>query len=248
MRIGVVTFPGSNCDYDAYAAFRHVLGCPVEFLWHADPDLKDVDCIILPGGFSFGDYLRAGAIARFSPVMKSVIAFAETGGLVWGICNGFQILVEAGLLPGAMRKNASLRFVCDWVHLRVENTSTPFTQSCRPGQILRMPIAHAEGNYYAPDDVLEELERTGRVVLRYVSAAGAPERRANPNGSRNNIAGIVNSQGNVLGMMPHPERAVEQILGSADGLALFESLLGGGMAGSGTEIHSARLMEKRAQV
>ncbi|MEW5701405.1 MAG: phosphoribosylformylglycinamidine synthase subunit PurQ [Candidatus Zixiibacteriota bacterium] len=248
MRVGVVTFPGSNCDYDAYAAFRHVLGCPVEFLWHADPDLKDVDCVILPGGFAFGDYLRAGAIARFSPVMKSVITFAETGGLVWGICNGFQVLLEAGLLPGAMRKNASMRFVCDWVRLRVENVQTPFTRSCRPGQVLRMPIAHAEGNYYASDDVLNELERTGRVVLRYVNADGAPSRPSNPNGSRHNIAGIINAQGNVLGMMPHPERAVETILGSADGLALFDSLLGAGVAGSGAEIGTGRPAERQARV
>jgi len=248
VRVGIVTFPGSNCDYDAFAAFRHVLGCPVEFLWHADPDLKDVDCVILPGGFSFGDYLRAGAIARFSPVMKSVIAFAETGGLVWGICNGFQVLLEAGLLPGAMRKNASLRFVCDWVRLRVENVKTPFTRGCRPGQILRMPIAHAEGNYYADTEVLGELERTGRVVLRYVNADGVPARAANPNGSRHSIAGIVNAQGNVMGMMPHPERAVEAILGSADGLALFGSLLGVGVAGSGTEIGPGRPAERRARV
>ncbi|HUU45976.1 MAG TPA: phosphoribosylformylglycinamidine synthase subunit PurQ [Acidobacteriota bacterium] len=233
MRFGVVTFPGSNCDYDAYAAVRHVLGVPVEFLWHSDSDLHDVDCVILPGGFAYGDYLRAGAIARFAPVMRSVIRFAETGGLVWGICNGFQVLLEAGLLPGAMRKNSSLRFACRWVNLRVESTQTPFTRRCQPAQILRMPIAHAEGNYFAGEDVLEELERSGRVALRYVNARGEPDDVSNPNGSRHNIAGIVNAAGNVLGMMPHPERAVEEILGCSDGLALFRSVLVHGAAGPG---------------
>lgn len=226
MRFGVVTFPGSNCDYDAYAGLRWVLGAPVEFLWHADSDLKDVDCVILPGGFSFGDYLRAGAIARFSPVMKSVIKFAETGGLVWGICNGFQILLEAGLLPGAMLRNDSLRFACQWVRLRTETTRTPFTRGCRPGQILRVPIAHAEGNYFADEDTLMELESAGRIVFRYVNSRGLPDEASNPNGSRRSIAGIINREGNVLGMMPHPERAVEAILGSEDGLVLFNSLLG----------------------
>lgn len=242
-----MTFPGSNCDYDAYAAVRHVLGSPVEFLWHADPDLRDVDCVILPGGFSFGDYLRAGAIARFSPVMRSVIKFAETGGLVWGICNGFQVLLEAGLLPGAMRKNRSLRFECRWVRLRVESTRTPFTRHCRPGQVLRMPIAHSDGNYYADDDVVEELERSGRVLLRYVNAGGEPDEPSNPNGSRRNIAGIVNAGGNVLGMMPHPERAVEEILGCADGLALFRSVIGVRSAGPGpVGVPADRPKERRA--
>ena len=226
MRFGVVTFPGSNCDYDAYCALRRVLCAPVEFLWHADPDLKDVDCVILPGGFSFGDYLRPGAIARFSPVMKSVVKFAETGGLVWGICNGFQVLLEAGLLPGAMLRNDTLRFECRWVRLRVDSTRTPFTRGCRPGQILRMPIAHAEGNYYADDDTLMDLESGGQVLFRYVNANGLPDEASNPNGSRRNIAGIVSRNGNVVGMMPHPERAVERILGSEDGLLLFKSLLG----------------------
>jgi phosphoribosylformylglycinamidine synthase len=226
VRFGVVTFPGSNCDYDAYAAVRHVLGSPVEFLWHADPDLKDVDCVILPGGFSFGDYLRAGAIARFSPVMSSVIKFAETGGLVWGICNGFQVLLEAGLLPGAMRRNHTLRFACQWVRLRVETVKTPFTRGCHVGQILRVPIAHAEGNYYADREVLDKLEQNGQVALRYVNAEGRPDEKSNPNGSCRNIAGITNAEGNVLGMMPHPERAVEAILGCADGLAMFRSVQG----------------------
>jgi phosphoribosylformylglycinamidine synthase len=226
MRFGVVTFPGSNCDYDAYSALRRVLCAPVEFLWHADPELKDVDCVILPGGFSFGDYLRPGAIARFSPVMKSVIKFAETGGLVWGICNGFQVLLEAGLLPGAMLRNDTLRFECRWVRLRVDSARTPFTRGCRPGQILRMPIAHAEGNYYADEDTLMDLESAGQVLFRYVNRDGIPDESSNPNGSRRNIAGIVNRNGNVVGMMPHPERAVERILGSEDGLMLFKSLLG----------------------
>lgn len=248
MRVGVVTFPGSNCDYDAYAAFRHVLDYPVEFLWHGDADLHNVDCVILPGGFAFGDYLRAGAIARFSPVMRSVIAFAETGGLVWGICNGFQVLLEAGLLPGAMRRNASMRFACQWVRIKVESTQTPFLRGCRKGQILRMPIAHAEGNYFADEDVLDELEDSGRVVLRYVRADGTPDPRANPNGSRRNIAGIINAQGNVLGMMPHPERAVERILGSDDGLAMFHSLVGAGVVASGVPTQTVKPVERRAQV
>lgn len=248
MRFGVVTFPGSNCDYDAYAALRHVLCAPVEFLWHADPDLKDVDCVILPGGFSFGDYLRAGAIARFSPVMGSVIKFAETGGLVWGICNGFQILLEAGLLPGAMLRNSTMRFACQWVRLSVESTRTPFTRSCSPGQILRIPIAHAEGDYYADDDVIDELENGGQVVFRYVNSRGEADESSNPNGSRHNIAGIMNREGNVLGMMPHPERAVETILGSADGLVLFRSLLGTTASGMGTPAKTRVATQRGAQV
>jgi len=248
VRFGVVTFPGSNCDYDAYAALRHVLCAPVEFLWHADPDLKDVDCVILPGGFSFGDYLRAGAIARFSPVMSSVIRFAESGGLVWGICNGFQILLEAGLLPGAMLRNSTMRFACQWVNLRVETTRTPFTRGCRPGQILRIPIAHAEGNYYADDETIDQLERSGQIVLRYVNADGTPDDASNPNGSRHNIAGIMNREGNILGMMPHPERAVEPILGSEDGLALFNSLLGATAAGMETPMKARVASQRGAQV
>jgi len=249
VRIGVVTFPGSNCDYDAYAAFRHVLGCPVEFLWHADSDLHSVDCVILPGGFSFGDYLRAGAIARFSPVMKSVVKFAADGGLVWGICNGFQVLTEAGLLPGVLRRNSTLRFACQQVRLRVDNVRTPFTRGCHPGQILKMPIAHGEGNYYADPEVIAGLERSGQIVFRYVNAQGEPDLRSNPNGSCHNIAGIINKEGNVLGMMPHPERAVESILGSADGLALFNSLIGAGVPAVGTDTTVASpLIERRARV
>jgi phosphoribosylformylglycinamidine synthase len=246
MRFGVVTFPGSNCDYDAYAAVRHVLHAPTEFLWHADPDLHDVGCVILPGGFAHGDYLRAGAIARFSPVMRSVIRFAETGGLVMGICNGFQVLLEAGLLPGAMRKNASLRFACRWVTLRVETTEIPFTQGCRMGDMLRMPVAHAEGNYYADEDLLDELDESGRVVFRYVNDDGKPDEASNPNGSRRAIAGITNAQGNVLGMMPHPERAVEDVLGCADGLKLFASVLGSQTEPPGAAVFQDETVERQA--
>jgi phosphoribosylformylglycinamidine synthase len=224
MKVGVVTFPGSNCDYDAYAAFRHVLDVPVEFLWHQSTDLKGADLVILPGGFSYGDYLRAGAIARFSPILESVIAFANDGGLVMGICNGFQVLTECGLLPGALIRNAGLRFNCSWTWLRVEQTRSPFTAGCREGQVLKIPIAHGEGNYYNFSGDIETLEKRGQVVLRYVEPDGRVTLEANPNGSINNIAGIVNAAGNVLGMMPHPERAVESILGSVDGLKLFESV------------------------
>ena len=224
MKIGVVTFPGSNCDYDAYAAFRHVMNLPVEFLWHQSTDLKNSDLVILPGGFSYGDYLRAGAIARFSPILESVIRFANEGGLVMGICNGFQVLTECGLLPGALIRNDRLRFNCSWTWLRVEQTRSPFTAACREGELLKIPIAHGEGNYYNFAGDIESLERDGQVVLRYVDPAGAVTREANPNGSISNIAGIVNKTGNVLGMMPHPERAVESILGSVDGLRLFDSV------------------------
>ncbi len=224
MKVGVVTFPGSNCDYDAYAAIRHILGERVEFLWHKSEDLAGSDLVILPGGFSYGDYLRAGAIARFSPIMKKVIEFAGGGGLVAGICNGFQVLTESGLLPGALIRNRSLRFSCKYVTLRVENTATPFTGACRRGELLRIPIAHGEGNYYNFDGDMRQLEDAGRVVFRYVDAQGSVTDDANPNGSVNNIAGIVNADGNVLGMMPHPERAVESILGSRDGLKIFESV------------------------
>jgi len=224
MKFGVVTFPGSNCDYDAYAAARHVLGEEVEFLWHKSADLLGVDVVILPGGFSYGDYLRAGAIARFSPIMQEVVRFANSGGLVIGICNGFQVLTEAGLLPGALIRNAHLRFSGKYVYLRVEDADTAFTNSCLKGEVLKIPIAHGEGNYYHFDDDIRRLEDGGQVVFRYVDPVGQATPHANPNGSCNNIAGIRNAQGNVLGMMPHPERAVEQILGSVDGLKVFESL------------------------
>jgi phosphoribosylformylglycinamidine synthase I len=224
MKFGVVTFPGSNCDYDAFAAVRHVLGEDVEFLWHKSSDLMGCDVIILPGGFAYGDYLRAGAIARFSPIMHQVTSFARSGGRVIGICNGFQVLTEAGLLPGALMRNAHLRFSCKFVNLRVETNTTAFTTACRKGEVLRIPIAHGEGNYYHFDGDIARLEASGQVVFRYVTADGSVEPGANPNGSINNIAGIINTEGNVLGMMPHPERAVESILGSADGLKVFESL------------------------
>lgn len=224
MKFGVVTFPGSNCDYDAYAAVRHVLGEEVEFLWHKSSDLKGCDLVILPGGFSYGDYLRAGAIARFSPIMKEVIAFARSGGLVVGICNGFQVLTESGLLPGALIRNSHLRFSCKQVYLRVENTQSPFTSACAKGEVLKIPIAHGEGNYYHFDGDIRKLEDSGRVAFRYVDVHGRVTLEANPNGSRENIAGIFNDEGNVLGMMPHPERAVEPILGSSDGLKIFESV------------------------
>jgi len=224
VKFGVVTFPGSNCDYDAYAAVRHVLGEEVEFLWHKSSDLQNCDLVVLPGGFSYGDYLRAGAIARFSPIMKEVIEFARSGGLTIGICNGFQVLTEAGLLPGALIRNSHLRFSCKQVYLRVENTQSPFTSGCRRGDVLKIPIAHGEGNFYHFDGDIRKLEEAGRVAFRYVDASGQVTPEANPNGSRENIAGIFNTEGNILGMMPHPERAVEEILGSSDGLKILESV------------------------
>lgn len=224
MKVGVVTFPGSNCDYDAFAAIRHVMGEESTFLWHKSEDLQQVDLVILPGGFSYGDYLRAGAIARFSPIMNQVIKFAESGGLVLGICNGFQLLTEAGLLPGALIRNDHLRFSCKQVYIRVENNQTSFTSACRPGELLKIPIAHAEGNYYNFDGDIKTLEDNNHVLFKYVSADGQVSEAGNPNGSINNIAGIINKEGNVVGMMPHPERAVEEILGSTDGLKLFESI------------------------
>ncbi len=224
MKFGVVTFPGSNCDYDAYAAVKHVLGEEVEFLWHKSHDLTGSDVVVLPGGFSYGDYLRAGALARFSPIMQEVVKFAESGGLVIGICNGFQVLTESGLLPGTLMRNEHLRFACKFTNLRVENAQTPWTQACVKGEVLRVPIAHGEGNYYHFDGNIKELEEAGQVVFRYVDEQGRETAEANPNGSLHNIAGIINQTGNVLGMMPHPERAVESILGSADGLKVFESI------------------------
>lgn len=224
-RFGIVVFPGSNCDHDAYHALKHILGADVRFLWHKSNDLEDSDIIILPGGFSYGDYLRCGSIARFSPIMREVVRFAHRGGFVLGVCNGFQILTEAGLLPGALLRNSSLKFCCREVHLKVENSETPFTSAFVHGAIIRIPIAHGEGNYFTDDDTLKALEDNGQVVFRYCDDAGEASLGSNPNGSRNNIAGIVNAQGNVLGMMPHPERAVEALLGSTDGLGVFESLL-----------------------
>ncbi len=216
MKFGIVVFPGSNCDHDAYHIVHKVLGQPAVFLWHKDRDLQGVDVVILPGGFAFGDYLRCGAIARFSPVMEEVVRFAGKGGKVLGICNGFQVLTEAGLLPGALLQNASCKFVCRQVELMVENDQTPYSKALQGGQRIRMPVAHGDGNYFIDDDGLRRLEGEGRIVFRYID---------NPNGSRANIAGIVNDGGNVLGLMPHPERASEAVLGAEDGRLVFESLL-----------------------
>ncbi len=218
---GVVVFPGSNCDHDCYHVIKHVFDRECEFVWHEEKSLDGFDCVILPGGFSYGDYLRTGAIARFSPVMKAVEKFALSGGLVIGICNGFQILVEAGLLPGALMKNGSLRFVCKWVNIRVENNDTPFTHLMRVGDILRIPIAHGEGNYFATHDDMISLN----VVFRYCDERGNITPESNPNGSIHNIAGICNHQGNILGMMPHPERCSEELLGGENGRLIFESAI-----------------------
>lgn len=223
MRFGVVTFPGSNCDYDAYAAAR-VIGEDVRFLWHQSAELDGSDVVILPGGFSYGDYLRSGAIARFSPIMKSIVKFAESGGLVIGICNGFQVLVESGLLPGALMRNDHLRFSCKHVYIRVEQTGNPFTLDCSEGEVLRIPIAHKDGNYYNFEGDLAELRKHGRILFRYCDRDGNITEESNPNGSAFNIAGIASPDGNVVGMMPHPERAVEDILGSGDGLKIFQSV------------------------
>jgi phosphoribosylformylglycinamidine synthase len=225
MKFGVVVFPGSNCDHDALHALGQVLHQPVEFLWHQSEQVSGFDAILLPGGFSYGDYLRTGAIARFSPVMRAVEKFARAGGLVLGICNGFQILCEAGLLPGVLQRNAGTRFVCRQVHVRVETTDTPFTSSARPGQVLQIPIAHGDGNYFCDKTTLEELERNKQIVFRYTTPEGREDAAANPNGSLANIAGICNRERNVLGLMPHPERAVEAALGSTDGLVIFRSLI-----------------------
>jgi phosphoribosylformylglycinamidine synthase subunit PurQ / glutaminase len=223
VKFAIVVFPGSNCDHDAYHAVRHVLGREAAFVWHKDRDLGGADIVILPGGFSHGDYLRTGAIARFSPVMRSVAEFAAAGAPVLGICNGFQVLLEAGLLEGAMLRNSGLKFVCEHVSVRVEETDTPFTNRCRSGQVLSLPVAHGEGNYYAAPEVIERLEANGQVVFRYATAGGEVTGEANPNGSVRNIAGICSPGRNVVGLMPHPERACETVLGSADGLVLFES-------------------------
>jgi phosphoribosylformylglycinamidine synthase len=225
MKFGVVVFPGSNCDHDAYYALSHVLKQPVELLWHQTENLAGCDAVILPGGFAHGDYLRTGAIARFSPIMKPVAKFAAGGGMVLGICNGFQILLEAGLLPGAVMRNAGLRYICRHVHIRVESTDTPFTSAARPGQILKIPIAHNDGNYALDEAALAELERKKQVLFRYTSADGKDDAAGNPNGSLHNIAGVCNRGRNVAGLMPHPERAVEDSLDSADGLVIFHSMI-----------------------
>ncbi len=230
MRFGIAVFPGTWSDRDCAWVVEHVLGQEPRYLWHADRDLQGSDCVILPGGFSYGDYLRCGAIARFAPLMEAVAEFAARGGLVLGICNGFQILQEARLLPGALLRNASLQFRCQWVHLRTENASTPFTAACRPGQVLRIPISHGEGNFFADPPTLETLEQQGRVVFRYCDPEGRSTPESNPNGSLGNIAGIINPAGNVLGMMPHPERCAEAVLGGTDGLFLFRSMVESGLA------------------
>jgi phosphoribosylformylglycinamidine synthase len=225
MKVGVVVFPGSNCDHDAYHVVKHVCGQDARFLWHKDSDLSGLDAVILPGGFAYGDYLRTGAIARFSPVMQAVGEFARKGGPVLGICNGFQILQEAGLLPGAMLRNRSTKFLSQPVHVRVERDDTPATAGIAPGTVLTMPIAHGEGNFYLPDADLDRLEGEGRVVFRYTTREGALADEANPNGSARAIAGVCNEARNVVGLMPHPERAAEGELGCADGRRLFESMI-----------------------
>jgi phosphoribosylformylglycinamidine synthase len=227
MNIGVVVFPGSNCDHDCEHVLKNVLGQDVTMVWHKETSLVGLDGVILPGGFSYGDYLRIGAIARFSPVMSAVKQFAADGGLVLGICNGFQILLEAGLLPGAMLRNKSLHFICKDIYLRVENAATPFTSLCRPGQVLKIPIAHADGNYYTDPVTLAALQANAQVVLRYCDQDGNVTPEANPNGSLDNIAGIRNAEGNVLGMMPHPERSAESVLGNEDGRLVLASMVEG---------------------
>jgi phosphoribosylformylglycinamidine synthase subunit PurQ / glutaminase len=225
MKIAIVVFPGSNCDHDAHYAAEHVLGQDAELIWHKDTSLRGADVVVLPGGFAHGDYLRTGAIARFSPIMQEVRRFADAGGPVLGICNGFQVLLEAGMLPGAMLRNASLHFHCEHVFVKVEQTDTPFTLACLPGRALKIPVAHGEGNYYAEPEVIARLEKNRQVVFRYVDSSGQRTAEANPNGSLNNIAGICNEVRNVVGLMPHPERACELAVGSADGLILFESVV-----------------------
>ncbi|MCH8222961.1 MAG: phosphoribosylformylglycinamidine synthase subunit PurQ [Chloroflexi bacterium] len=225
MNVAILVFPGTWSDTDCFHAFTGVLGHDAAYVWHKETDLSGFDSVVLPGGFSYGDYLRCGAIARFSPVMDAVREFAEAGKPVIGICNGFQILCEAGLLPGVLTRNEHLEFRCSWVDLRTENTDTPFTHLASPGQVLAVPISHGEGNYQADAETLDMLERTGRVVFRYSTPEGEITPEANPNGSANNIAGIINERGNVLGMMPHPERSVEKLLGGDDGAIIFRSML-----------------------
>lgn len=225
MKFGVLVFPGSNCDYDCYHALKNVMGQDTEFVWHKESDVSKYDCIVVPGGFSYGDYLRTGAIARFSPVMDGVQKHAEKGKFVIGICNGFQILLEAGLLPGAMLRNSSLKFICKYVNLRVETDKSPFLKKAKKGEILRIPIAHGEGNYYAEAPVIEGLKKNDQILLKYSDAEGTCSFDFNPNGSCENIAGICNTNRNVFGLMPHPERASEKELGSVDGRKIFESII-----------------------
>jgi phosphoribosylformylglycinamidine synthase I len=225
VKFGVVVFPGSNCDFDTFYALKDVVGQPTTYLWHKDHDLKGVDCVVLPGGFAYGDYLRSGAIARFSPLMREVRDFADRGGLVLGICNGFQVLLELGLLPGAMLRNKNLKFLCQFVHIRIENDRTRFSRKGKKGQVLKIPIAHFDGNYYAPPEVLQDIEKNKQVIFRYADEKGRLSEEANVNGSLNCIAGLMNRRGNVMGMMPHPERASEALLGSKDGLVIFKSMI-----------------------
>lgn len=225
MKVGVIVFPGSNCDHDSYYALNAVAGQPATFLWHESGDLEGCDAIIVPGGFAYGDYLRTGAIAKFAPIMESVSRFAGQGGLVIGICNGFQILCESGLLPGALMRNAGLKYICKQVHLRVESTNTPFTHGLQKGSVVRIPIGHMEGNYFADEATLDTLRKDDRIVFRYATPEGAITPEANPNGSLENIAGICSAGRNVLGMMPHPDRSSEAMLGSADGLKIFECMI-----------------------
>jgi phosphoribosylformylglycinamidine synthase len=225
MKFAVIVFPGSNCDRDCFHVISRVLDAPVDYVWHRDEELGDVDCVVLPGGFSYGDYLRTGAVAKMSPVMAAVREFAEQGGPVLGICNGFQVLLETGMLPGAMLRNESLHFVCKDVYLRCSSTQTPFTSNLEVGEVLRMPVAHAEGNYFIEPEGLERLQQNDQIVFEYATRDGQVVEMANPNGSVANIAGIRNEAGNVLGMMPHPERAAEDVLGGSDGLELFEAAL-----------------------
>jgi phosphoribosylformylglycinamidine synthase subunit PurQ / glutaminase len=224
MKFAVIVFPGSNCDHDAHHVATNVIGQEAELIWHKETSLRGADVVILPGGFAHGDYLRTGAVARFSPIMKAVETFAAGGGLVLGICNGFQVLLEAGLLEGAMLRNRD-KYVCEHIHIRVEQTDTPFTLLAKPGQVLRVPIAHGEGNYFAPPEVLDRLERNRQIIFRYVNAQGETTDEANPNGSIHGIAGICNEARNVVGLMPHPERACESLLDSTDGLVIFESVV-----------------------
>jgi phosphoribosylformylglycinamidine synthase subunit PurQ / glutaminase len=225
MKFGVLVFPGSNCDHDAYHVLESIAKQPVTFLWHETHELENCDAIIVPGGFAYGDYLRTGAIAKFSPVMQSVGKFAERGGLVLGICNGFQILCESGLLPGALRRNAGLKYICKPVHLRVESTASPFTSTCESGEVLEIPVGHMEGNYFCDEETLKTLQRNERVLFRYCNEKGEVTSESNPNGSLDNIAGICNEGRNVLGMMPHPDRSSEEILGYSDGYKIFESMV-----------------------
>ena len=225
MRFGIVIFPGSNCDHDVYHVAKHVLGHEAAFLWHKNESFSGIDCIVLPGGFAHGDYLRGGAIARFSPIMKAVEAFADRGGLVFGICNGFQVLAEAGLLPGALVRNARLRYVCRDVYVRTERQDTPFTARIKQGTVLKIPVGHGEGCYFAPESSLKEIEEKKQVVFRYCDAGGQVTTEANPNGSLRAIAGVCNQRGNVLGMMPHPDRCAEPILGNDQGRRLFDSII-----------------------